>query len=624
MLRKLRLFVLIVISLTACAPIQATVVPAQVPAANISTPISSATPAATATVTSPPPSTDSVSGLIAFYSERDGNAEIYTMHADGSGLQRLTDTPADDMTSDWSPDGTKLVFVSDRDDPNPHKCFPKCNYEVYIMNADGSEQQRLTDTPAAEHHPVWSPNGSQIAFVSERDGNQEIYVMNADGSNPQRLTNNPAEDMRPSWSPGGKQMAFNSTRDGNWDIYVMQADGNEQRPLTTSPAWEFFPTWSPDGKYIAFFVCDPQCRPNKQDIYVVNADGSNVQRLTNTPSVVDEDPAWSPDGKHIVFQSDRDGNFEIYTMDADGGNAQRLTNNRGGDYWPAWQPAPANAETYLGESAPGLEPIVFQPESVSTGDIEVVMAIHPNLKEIYFTRLASGKATIMVSKQSDTGWTTPEPVSFSSQYDDVGPFVSADGQTLYFSSNRPSAGSATTREQYHIWFAQRTGDGWSDPTELDLPIESTGGEASPTLTRDGTLYYTSLGGEGLYRSQLANGQYQMPEKLDLLVNDGQVVEVEPFIAPDESFMLFYSAGRPDNLTPNGRLGDLYISFRDSQGKWSEPQNIGQPANSTAEESTPSLSPDGKYLFFASNRGAGKRLPDIYWVKAEFLQALKPR
>ncbi len=354
MLHKLGLLILLATSLTACASPQATVALPN----NTATPMPSATPAATASVALPAPS-GSVGGLIAFYSERDGNAEIYTMNADGSGLKRLTNNPADDTCPDWSPappeggtGGTRLVFVSDRDDPNPHKCFPKCNYEIYIMDADGSNQRRLTDTPAAEGHPVWSPappeggtGGRQIAFFSERDGNQEIYVINADGSNPRRLTNDPADDMRPSWSPGGQQIVFNSTRNGNWDIYVMQADGSEPRPLTSSPAWEFFPSWSPGGKQIAFFTCDPNCRPNRQDIYIMDADGDeqgsrNVRRLTNTPSVVDEDPAWSPDGKQIVFQSDRDGNFEIYIMDADGNNPRRLTNNRGGDYWPAWQPVP--------------------------------------------------------------------------------------------------------------------------------------------------------------------------------------------------------------------------------------------------------------------------------------------
>jgi len=120
-------------------------------------------------------------GTIAFYSDRDGNPEIYVMNADGSDLRRLTDNDATDQAPAWSPDGTQIAFVSDRDG----------NREIYVMNADGSEPQRLTDNPAYESHPAWSPDGTQIAFISERDGNREIYILDADGSNVQRLTSWP-------------------------------------------------------------------------------------------------------------------------------------------------------------------------------------------------------------------------------------------------------------------------------------------------------------------------------------------------------------------------------------------------------------------------------------------------
>lgn len=283
--------------------------------------------------------------------------------------------------------------------------------------------------------------------------------------------------------------------------------------------------------------------------------------------------------------------------------------------------------TYLGETPPGPEPALFRPGSVSTGAIELSLAIHPHRQACYFTRLESGKATILVSRQSEAGWTTPAPASFSGEYDDVSPFISADGQRLYFASTRPPAGSATPSAQYHIWYVVATSDGWSNPTQLLLPLASVAGETSPTLTQDGTLYYMAdypaLGGAGLYRARYADGAYQTPARLDVLTNTDAIVEVEPFVAPDGSFVLFYSAGRPDNLTPNGRTGDLYIAFQDSAGGWSAPQNLGALVNSEAEESTPTLSPDGQYLFFASNRGAGQRFPDLYWVATAFLSTLRP-
>jgi len=128
-------------------------------------------------------------GRIVFVSDRDGNWEIYVMNADGSGRTNLTNNPAADYDSTWSPDGTKIAFISDRDG----------NWEIYVMNADGSGQTRLTNNPANDHGPTWSPDGAMIAFVSDRDGNKEIYIMNADGSGQMRLTNNASIDMYPSW-----------------------------------------------------------------------------------------------------------------------------------------------------------------------------------------------------------------------------------------------------------------------------------------------------------------------------------------------------------------------------------------------------------------------------------------
>lgn len=291
---------------------------------------------------------------------------------------------------------------------------------------------------------------------------------------------------------------------------------------------------------------------------------------------------------------------------------------------PTSEPA---TTTFLDETPPGVEPVVFRPGSVSTGAIELSLALHPDLRELYFTRLESGKATIWFSQQTDSGWSTPKPAGFSGKYNDVSPFVTGDGQRLYFASMRPPTGSSTPSPQYHIWYVETTADGWSEPVQLSLPIESAAGETSPTLTRDGTLYYMAdyptLGGSGLYRARYASGAFQTPERLDVLSQSDAIVDVEPYIAPDGSFVLFYSAGRADNFTPNGKVGDLYIAFQDSDGKWRPPQNLGARVNSEAEESTPTLSPDGKYLFFASNRGAGQRFPDLYWIEASFLQALNP-
>ena len=158
--------------------------------------------------TATPTSTPTPNAMIAFESDRDGNAEIYVMNLDGSKQTRLTYNNADDKVPAWSPDGKFIAFVSDRDG----------NLEIYVMNADGTNQQRLTYTSAEEGWPTWSPDSRFIAFFSNRDGNREIYVMNADGSKPRRLTNNSTEDKDPEWSPDGKSIAFVCFPDGSAEV----------------------------------------------------------------------------------------------------------------------------------------------------------------------------------------------------------------------------------------------------------------------------------------------------------------------------------------------------------------------------------------------------------------------
>jgi Tol biopolymer transport system component len=265
-----------------------------------------------------------INGKIAFESLRDGDMEIYVMEADGSGQMNLTNNPAEDIDPAFSPDGTKIAFVSSRDG----------NPEIYLMNADGSNPTRLTNHPANDIQPAFSPDGAKIAFASSRAGNPEIYLMNADGSNLARLTNNPALDRGPSFSPDGTKIAFRSNRDGNDEIYLMSADGTNQVRLIDNPAEDFGPAFSPDGAKIAF----TSTRDGNDEIYVMNIDGTGQTNLTNSP-LGDNYPAFSPDGTKIAYRSARDGNREIYVMNADGTNQTRLTNEPAEDLDPNWAPA---------------------------------------------------------------------------------------------------------------------------------------------------------------------------------------------------------------------------------------------------------------------------------------------
>jgi Tol biopolymer transport system component len=279
-------------------------------------------------------------GRIAFASDRDGDFEIYVMDPDGGGQTRLTNNPAEDITPTWSPDGERLAFVSYRDG----------NPEIYVMESDGGNPTRLTNNPADDLDPTWSPDGRRIAFSSSRDNTGEIYVMNADGSGQTNLSNNrEGDDVQPEWSPNGSRLAFASNRDENFEIYVMNADGGNQRNYSNNPATDSNPSWT--AMRIAF-QSDRDSLPNQPEtnfeIYSMSGvDGSGQTRLTinadNPATAINEsfdiDPARSTEGTVLAFASTRDGNFEIYVANTDGARPTRLTNNaEANDIQPAIQP----------------------------------------------------------------------------------------------------------------------------------------------------------------------------------------------------------------------------------------------------------------------------------------------
>jgi len=266
---------------------------------------------------------------IAFSSVRGVNQDIWVMNADGTSPTNLTNDPASDSTPSFSPDRKFIAFTS----------FRNGNSDIYVMNADGSGQTRLTDDPATDVTPSFSPDGTKIAFASFRHGNSDIWVMDVDlkaqpptASEPTKLTNG----VTPAFSPDGT-IAFSSFRDANRDIYVMDvADPLHPKRLTFDEADDRFPAFSPDGTKIAFAR---GVTLGNRDIWVMDAaDGSGQWNLTDDPAD-DVQPTYSLDGTKIAFASNRP-NWEIYVMAADGSNeATNLTNHpTSADFQPAWGP----------------------------------------------------------------------------------------------------------------------------------------------------------------------------------------------------------------------------------------------------------------------------------------------
>ena len=269
-------------------------------------------------------------------------------------------------------------------------------------------------------------------------------------------------------------------------------------------------------------------------------------------------------------------------------------------------PAPSDdtSRPPYASSKPMPEPTIFAESVVSTGDFESHPAFTPDGKTLYFLRSSPtfNFWTILVTHFKNHKWTTPEVISISGQYRDADPFITKDGSRFYFISDRPNADSDRKQEKrsLDIWVMEKTGTGWSAPRNLGTPVNSSGDEWYPTVALDGTLYFGSdreggKGGTDLYRSRLVDGKYTTPENLGENINT-QFEEFEPYIAPDQSYLIFMAA------RPEGRGGsDLYISYQQN-GNWTRAVNLGDKINSKGSEYSPTVSPDGKYFFWSSTRG----------------------
>jgi TolB protein len=265
-----------------------------------------------------------------------GSYEVFSMNADGTDEVNLSRDPISDLEPAWSPDGTRLLWTRGFFD----------NYEVWSMNADGSGRRNLSNDPRPDIAAAWSGDGRKIVFSTDRDQVSDFYndfdlwLMNPDGSGLEQLTSNLGanlQDVNPAWSPDGQSIAFaHGTVDAR-NLRMIDVETKATRVLTTGAWDDEEPSWSPDGTKIAF----SSTRTGSGDIYVMNADGTGPVRLTDGGQV-DRDPAWSPDGTKIAFiRSPFDYGGQLYLMDADGSEPASPTGSSTKTYYQVdWQPIP--------------------------------------------------------------------------------------------------------------------------------------------------------------------------------------------------------------------------------------------------------------------------------------------
>ena len=297
-------------------------------------------------------------GRIAFSVAASGHWSIQSILSTGTERVRLAATPGVALSPVWSPDGTQIAYVCE-------------NFSICLINADGSGRRALTQTGAwkgswiYDLDPTWAPDGKRIAFASNRTGNDyDLYVVNVDGTGLRRLSTTANPDAHPVWSPDGTKLAFESSSEGsifeNVDIYTVTIDAPAVTRITSSDRVERAPAWSPDGTKIAFAREDGF----GYDVFVMNADGSTRTVLADNQAI-EESPAWAPDGSAVAFDTLDRGSWDIAYTDAGGRTRTRVASASSAEIRPSWQP--------VGVAPLGL-PTTGAAPAAATGDAQFVAA----------------------------------------------------------------------------------------------------------------------------------------------------------------------------------------------------------------------------------------------------------
>jgi len=251
-----------------------------------------------------------------------GKKEIYIADYDGANMKQLTQHGSISILPTFSPDGSKIAYVSFKD-----------RYQfLYSFELATGKSMPLSKEVGMNSAPAWAPNGQRLAMVLSKDANSEVYLVNADGTSKKRLTNDPATDTSPCFSPDGNSIAFVSDRGGSPQIYVMDTSGGGVRRLSLQGGKSYDPSWSPDGKQIAYVV-----EQGGFDIYVMDANGGNPRQLTSSGGS-NESPSWSRDSRYVVFTSTREGKPQLWTANVTTGENRKVPGISVSAQGPDWGP----------------------------------------------------------------------------------------------------------------------------------------------------------------------------------------------------------------------------------------------------------------------------------------------
>ncbi len=490
-----------------------------------------------------------------------------------------------------SPDGSYLLFSR--------------QYDLWasFRGADGSWAQPVklgqeVNSPSIELCPIVTADGKYLFFLSQRDGESHAYWVRADV----------IDDVRPGSETAARALeSLIGSRglEAALTEYHKSIASSDKHKVVESELNALGYRYLQSGRTaeaIAVFEINAEAFPRSWNVWDSLAEAHFARD--------DRDKAEEFYKKSVELNPENQNGkkwlnlIQGYRLDSAGETKESLQFDAGS---PTGLQGP-----YLGQKPPGLTPEIFAPGIISSAKaLEFAVTFSPDGREMYFTRrLDGGQNTIMVSRWEKDGWTAAEEAAFAKGFPSNEPFITPDGRKLYYGCNRTRPGA--DRAEYGIWVVERTAAGaWGDPRYH-------GPGMYVSAARNGNLYMTDVAGvvgpdrPAVVYPWTGNG-YGAPQRLGGGVNAPAVAD-HAYIAPDESYIIFDSPQRPGS---QGGYGDLYICFRNPDGSWGEAVNFGNAVNGPATNFCPSVSPDGKYIFYGTYR-------DIYWVSAKVIDDLRTK